>query len=213
VTERPIILTGPEVEAVLAGRKTQLRRAVEPQPDPLQRGDRFLFHRGGLVSVDRYGNQMLLRDCPFGEPDDLLWVQEGWAYTTVTINGLAFDNACLYRQAFPDMQLDWQPAETMTVRQSRLWLRVESVRVERLSDISEDDALAEGLESDVELVRQYPGGEVIDYTGLYAVERFEDLWDSINGNRPGCSWEESPWVWALEFTQIEHSNNTQRTKR
>ena len=71
---------------------------------------------------------------------------------------------------------------------SRITLLVKSVRVERLQDISEDDAIAEGV--------------VCPRFGTYGMNPesiFRDLWQSINGKRPGCSWDDNPWVWVIEF--------------
>ena len=71
---------------------------------------------------------------------------------------------------------------------SRLSLVITDIRVERLQDISEEDARAEGCEP----------GEATD-GGLSFVLGFGDLWDSINGERKGCSWADNPHVWAISF--------------
>jgi hypothetical protein len=83
---------------------------------------------------------------------------------------------------------------------ARLWLEITGVRVERLQEISEEDAQAEGCLNDVVFEYGYMTGP-IDYRGLYAVERFEDLWNSINGKKH--PWESNPWVWVIEFKRKE----------
>jgi hypothetical protein len=84
---------------------------------------------------------------------------------------------------------------------SRITLEITEVRVERLQDISEDDALAEGCSSTAIV---HEDGE--DYTGHYASEEYQDLWESING--PG-SWEANPWVWVVEFKRLDQKKGSQ----
>jgi hypothetical protein len=89
----------------------------------------------------------------------------------------------------------WRPAIHMPRAASRITLEITGVRVERLQDISEDDALAEGCSSTAIV---HEDGE--DYTGHYASEEYQVLWESING--PG-SWDANPWVWVVEFKRLE----------
>ena len=80
----------------------------------------------------------------------------------------------------------------------RLMLEVTSVRVERVQQITEADAIAEGCISTAEVIRDDSGAE-IDYTGTYAVEKYEELWNKINGPN---SWTSNPFVWVIEFRRI-----------
>ena len=90
---------------------------------------------------------------------------------------------------FPDK---WRPSIFMPRSASRITLEIVSVRVDRLHDISEEDARNEGHE----------GRGVTRYESE-ARDWFRGLWDSINGKRAGCSWSDSPWVWVIEFRRVE----------
>ena len=104
---------------------------------------------------------------------------------------------------------------------SRLTLEITGVRVERLNSISEEDTGAEGINIDEPCPYEHrvygaygPGHDSMCYVegdcrnperlcDTDVTERFASLWDSINGKRPGCSWENNPWVWAVEFKRVE----------
>lgn len=77
----------------------------------------------------------------------------------------------------------------------RITLEITNIRVERLQDISEEDAHLEGCKNDVEIL-----DDGSDYKGLYAYERFQNLWESINPKKH--PWKSNPWVWVLEFKTI-----------
>ncbi len=162
------------VRAILEGRKTQTRRIVKSRykdrfgwgtAQPLILGDEECFN-------SRY-------KCPYGKPGDRLWVRETWCpdVEPYTFRYKADGDEPLER---------WRPSIHIPRWASRITLEVVSVRVERLQNISEDDALAEGIT----LVER----------GTSPVDQFNKLWESING--PG-SWEANPWVWVVEFKRIE----------
>jgi hypothetical protein len=135
--------------------------------------------------------------CPFGVPGDRLWVRETW--------GDGEENNCepgvYYRATDPawdeeETGFRWKPSIHMPRWASRITLEVTGVRVERLNDISEADAETEGCRAEV-----ISGTAGYDDQGVIsAVEKFRELWESING--PG-SWAENPWVWVVEFERIE----------
>lgn len=220
--DRPIIFSGPMVEALLAGRKTQTRRILKPQPNMLN-GGKPLNNGRGSYSVEggwkRYpiavGNR--------------LWVRETWAhYQTVNhtrqAHGGAFsevsDGLAGYRADGHDTIEDfrdhvrlmsgcdleaveingdkWRPSIFMPRWASRLTLTVTDVRVQRLQDISEEDAVAEGYPSP----EQRAQGGVAEIRDAYPIAWYSWLWDSING---AGSWEANPWVSAISFT-AEHRN-------
>jgi len=88
---------------------------------------------------------------------------------------------------------------------SRITLEVTSVRVERLQDITEEDAWAEGIEQldgafdNATLCRRAVAmGEPVESARV----TFAELWDSINGKRPGCSWADNPWAWVVGFRRV-----------
>jgi hypothetical protein len=99
------------------------------------------------------------------------------------------DDGCL------DGRSCWKPSIHMPRWASRITLEITSVRIERLNDISEADAITEGFTSTAQLTAS---GD--DYTGLYASDRFADTWQSIYGAE---SWNANPWVWVIEFKRVE----------
>jgi hypothetical protein len=88
----------------------------------------------------------------------------------------------------PDSDLRWKPSIHMPRWASRITLEITGVRVERLRAISEADAYREGIPAWTDPAQTFN-----------ASVRFGELWDSINGKRPGCAWADNPWVWVLEF--------------
>lgn len=203
--ERPILFSAPMVRAILDGSKTQTRRFVNPQPSKYLTG-------GGC--------------CPYGVPGQKLWVRETWQALRVvnypaTYNGGAEQDVfeadiipkergdyCVAYAANDEEELHpedrgftWRPSIFMPRWASRITLEVTDVRVQRVQDISEEDARAEGCEA-------YGGicsspMEAPEHDGRTVVEDFQDLWDSINGKKPGRSWDDNPWVWALSFRRVE----------
>ena len=184
MSERGILFSAPMVRALLAGTKTQTRRAVKV-PE-------------GIVHAD-------LRS-PYGRPGDQLWVRETffaygrwdtrynekkqrdeWRFADMTRE---CGHSYLYAADNPDVPVEkgrsptpaWytRPALFMPRAASRILLEVVSVRVERLQAISEHDAIAEGIEGGV-------GNPVASY---------RSLWEQINGTG---SWSANPWIWAVEF--------------
>ncbi len=187
--ERPILFSGPMVRALLEGRKTQTRRLVTPDPGPLA-----AFYKIDAFNVALFTNGQDRR-CPHGTAVDTLWVRETWAQVPYC---RADGNDILYRSDRDYQTISWRPSIFMPRWASRLTLRITSVRVERLQDISEEDAVAEGcthtgLNSNGTLV----SADEIES----AREQFARLWDGINGKR--APWASSPWVWVLGLERVE----------
>lgn len=228
--ERPILFSGAMVRAVIEGRKTQTRRVVTPQPAPnaphdggtswVYRPNEGLHVPCGTVGHLTVAEKMGLR-CPYGQPGDRLWVRETWRAWALTGAGdlwrveYAADGATRVLYPPPDWMcprvltrepLPWAPSIHMPRWACRLVLEVVSVRVERLQDISEADALAEGVERHPQPFtrgwRNYepePAFESVSYHPS-ARESFASLWRSINGPN---SWDANPWVWVVEFRKVE----------
>lgn len=190
--ERPILFSGPMVRAILEGKKTQTRRVVKPQPDQQ--------HALALPPLPA--------SCPYGKPGDRLWVREriSWEHAGGNWLGVTYAADGHYEE-FLEPPVDWntddppktRPSIHMPRWASRLTLEITEVRVQRLQDISEEDAIAEGMPNfigrtvnGIAVVRQSPTPR----------EEFATLWDSINGKRPGCSWSDNPCVWAITFRRI-----------
>lgn len=193
--ERPILFSAPMVQAILDGSKTQTRRVVKPQPSS---GDHFGFDDKQRLQVPAWYGLWLLA-CPYGQPGDRLWVRETWAAPDHGAQ-LGFD-VLAFRATHSDSEIPggrWRPSIHMPRWASRITLEVTGVRVERLQDISEADAMAEGVWRTVS--GHYSYGDEYNPSYATACDAFRGLWESING--PG-SWEANPWVWVVEFKRLE----------
>lgn len=202
--ERPILFSGPMVRAILDGEQTQTRRVVNPQPiiwsDGVPGGKRLLFMAVGGIDRARWR-------CPYGQPGDRLWVRETWTPTLLAdVPAIEYRADGLLR---PVSFEQWKTVEAKTKEQatrlrpsihmprwaSRLTLEITGIRVERVQEISEEDAKAEG----VDWKMWEKGGEP-----LQARSPFRDLWDSINAKR-GFGWDVNPWVWVVSFRKLEET--------
>ena len=203
--ERPILFSAPMVRAILDGTKTQTRRIINPQPEVAPDLEKLVNQawQGGWVDVA----------CPYGEPGDRLWVKETWSTEGRSISEAraAHEDAMqglssiYYRatEGYPE-SLVWRPSIHMPRWASRLTLEVTSVRVERLHDISEDDARAEGVRpKDAHVVIECDAegrarlNEALSNTHRGA---FACLWDTING---GGAFASNPWVWVVIFKRVD----------
>jgi hypothetical protein len=220
--ERPILFNGPMVRALLDGSKTQTRRVMKPQP--VRIGDSTILQwRDGLFQPERMpANSNLLNYCPYGQPGDRLWVRETHAQVLeVDIPagrptgpiGTAGSPArpdwksryvYLADGPMPNVQwhhigdsqpVRWTPSIHMPRRASRILLEIVSVRVERLQDIREADARAEGVTLEDRHMSGYCAGEFLPP----AIRAYRELWESISG---AGSWDANPWVWCISFRRV-----------
>lgn len=217
--ELPILFNGAMVRAILEGRKTQTRRILKPQPlnivsftgvDNMPTGEfgACMSHHGVISQHIR---------CPYGQPGDRLWVRETFGYEIRSVGGTPHEQIA-YRASKPDAvrcydcngmekPMKWRPSIHMPRWASRITLEVTDVRVERLQDISEEDAKAEGLRWHG-LYKEWGGVEShpdsrpdLPQWRWYEkpVEAFKNLWDAMNG---AGSWDANPWVWVVEFRRV-----------
>jgi hypothetical protein len=205
--ERPILFSGVMVRALIDGRKTQTRRVVKPQPEADHDGEPY-WHVGGYRAWMYRGITEILRsgtgnaiECKYGQPGDRLWVKETFA--DIDTNE---PPGPVYRATDPDWETTggwkWTPSIFMPRWASRLTLEVLSVKVQKLQDISEEDAMAEGVEPARRPLggwRNYASGGAPNPPFRTALESFASLWESING--PG-SWALNPWVWCILFRKL-----------
>lgn len=198
--ERPIIFSGPMVRVILQGRKTQTRRIAKEFNE--------MPNLDGILK--RFPNQ---QGCPYGEPGDRLWVRETHRYWWPDWEDPDLCR-CRYKadDAVVDLPVEWDKGSQFFTPEdadldkepsrwrsliymprwaSRITLEITGVRVERLQEISEEDAWKEGFPD--------PDGKNKEYTDR-ARYWYQTIWESING--PG-SWDTNPWVWVLEFKRVE----------
>lgn len=208
--ERPIIFTGEMVRAILAGRKTQTRRALKKQPcislsQPVFNGREWGFYEEGRTG----GPYQHLGKCPYGSPGDLLWVRENFRLhhkEDENSPGEARVGTKTWYEA-DDPQLVYagklRPSIYMPRSRTRILLTVETVSIERLQDISDADARAEGVPGMPPFERSLlsePCPDPAEKTDLNCRMRFAALWEQINGQK---SWQKNPWVWVIEFRRIK----------
>lgn len=217
MNERPILFSAPMVRAILDGTKTQTRRVMKSPWD--------IFNGEPIYRCGPDGGFFKSQAAPpHGQPGDRLWVRETWADLTAT-HGQRWERfneeTRLYERGTrpfawyradgdqPDIGSGalnpepWRPSIHMPCWACRILLEVTGIRVERLQDISESDAKAEGCSPLVWDGKADPGdlidlplkSETRPYANDYAL-----LWESING---AGSWEANPWVWVIEFKRIK----------
>ena len=194
---KPILFNTDMVRALLEGRKMVTRRVVKPQPEArLVPGEKDCYiYRGISCGLDGMTNFAPYR------PSDILYVRETWAAWSRTMG----TPPALYYKADrnnPDTIM-WHPSIYMPREAARIFLRVMDVRVERLQDITEDQAKKEAAEPAFEY--STPEGPVIVFgeDGYYNLG-FKALWDSTikPTDRAIYGWDANPWVWVIEFERI-----------
>ncbi|MBF6629608.1 MAG: hypothetical protein ITG01_00470 [Comamonas sp.] len=210
--ETGLMFKGSLVRAILEDRKTQTRRLVKPAPAADQLMLRGITTETGLVyarSIEQINSQNIRRirwESPVGQPGDRIYVRETWSpdppcdgtwcYTSWVgcrqgqIEGVPerFRNPehCMYA-ASTNTDMVWTPSVHMPKWAARIWLEITGVRVERLQDIGEEDAKAEGAP-----LKNSPAAHLTSYR-----RGFQEVWESTGGD-----WADNPWVWVYDFKTI-----------
>lgn len=224
--EIPILFSTPMVRAILEGRKTQTRRIIKPQPI-IDQDSGFVFDgkHTKQYSIHNWKDQFI-DDFSRWMPEDLLWVREsGWVDNNFQ-RGLN-DPHLFWKADYSDYTDDTKyvinehtcpfPSIHMYKEFARIWIQVNDIKVEKLQDISEDDAKAEGfacLSKDGGTTYKYG---IPDNDGLPGVDNLgwpwqdwevdpknavKTLWSKINGEE---SWNENPFVWVVSFNVLSTS--------
>lgn len=235
--ERPILFSTPMVNANLAGLKTQTRRVIKPQPTSQRFKPEFCFDDEG-VNLYLTGRGIEPIRSPYGKAGDQLWVREAWSlnfygghtrsdgenreiFEQYAVEYKAIGDPLIIDRDHHDERLchlydsqrgNFRPSIHMPRWASRIQLEIIEIRVERLQDINEADAQAEGVERwQVGMDKQPDSGWWRDYSYsdeeaeagypplLSAKESYRTLWESING---AGSWDTNPWVWVIEYKMI-----------
>lgn len=198
------------VQAILEGRKSQTRRIVKHDLSMYHKidtvgksiftpKDKFSI-RGYWMedfNIERYGESFL--KCPYGQPGDVLWVRESF---------VNFCESIKYKADSVDIpkwkDLSFKPSIHMPRVAARIFLNVENVRVERLQEITQEDAKSEGIWPAPHRPASEgckPHADNSLFNDCYVCS-FKTLWNQINGTR--ASWESNPWVWVVEFSRMEN---------
>ena len=208
MTERAITFSGEIVRAILEGHKTQTRRPLQHVP---------------VGSVDKYindeiekifwhpacrsllgGNDLLVGlrvKCPFGKVGDHLWVKE--KYVLSSANQPIYEADCrdkrgdLWASIKSDpSDVDWFPARAMSKCFSRITIEITNIRVQRVQEITHEDAISEGIKS---YEAEFP---LQNKTMPLSCHAFANLWNSLY-NEKGFGWDANPWVWVIGFRRIK----------
>jgi len=236
MTERPILFSSPMVRELLAGTKMQTRRAIKPVGNDegfviVYREDKTLWPwrsddgESMLTTIGGFTHEIPML-CPYGKPGDRLFVRENAWERPERTSEMMHDGAdtwppFIYDADYGLSGIPWKERDTLKTwrwkrrpsiylprRGSRILLEITEVRVERLNDISEADAIAEGITT------IWPDGPrpdkgpnhytfkigSVSYNAPTAREAYARLWEMING--PG-SWASNPYVWVLAFLRIK----------
>lgn len=188
---KPILFNTEMVKAILSGSKTETRRPLKPQP-LFYTGRRYIFADetcpkkwedcDNIISTYQY------------QPGDILYVRETWCNinkpgTTPDYYYLA-DYLSPVIEDYDPNEWKWRPSIHMPKEAARIFLRVTDVKVERVQDITEEGAIAEGIPQ--EILKEF--GRPCGW--------FKSFWDSVYKSR-GYSWDKSPWVWVIKFERLE----------
>jgi len=219
---KPILFKPPMVQAILNGTKTQTRRLIKPQPN--ENGIDYIPNPPSLDWEQTYNDiwkpwsyeteegESVAKFCPYGEKGDVLWVRETFSEEDISFwEGLDFIEKYRYEYKADNehRKIKWKPGIHMPKEACRLFLEVTRVCVQRLQDITEEDAKAEGV---LNMFAHDPSiGSVaymdyMDKKGGWdsvaddARHSFQTLWQSINGVE---SWDANPWVWVVRFKRID----------
>ncbi|MEN0626664.1 hypothetical protein AAIG33_04385 [Phytobacter ursingii] len=231
--EHGMIFNAEMVRAIIDGRKTMTRRIMKVQPENSEFGLRQIIDSSVAKEVGMYfwcqadacGVKRRSKPfpCPFGAVGDRIWVREAFQGPLVSEELLEeyraypekFENPeyCEYaadggpRPEYCDLDDNlrhgWRPSIHMPRWASRITLEITGVRVERLQNISETDAEAEGIDMEALFDAQDCYDCIADHnmTGRPTVTgAFKYLWESIYGEE---SWQANPWVWVIEFQRVE----------
>jgi len=236
--ERPILFSAPMVRAILDGRKTVTRRPVKGGQIPVedtrtppvgslrwsaigQRDPRYGFCVFGVTEAECAKELEEFAKCPYGKPGDRLWVREAWVadaqLDSVAPRELSQGEPIRYPADEAVRQTGCvmispgktRPSIHMPRWVSRILLEITEVRVERLQDISDAQALAEGIvgvdfrpDDGWPICTGYMVGPDDGKSPLEttAAKAFAGLWSSING---ADSWAANPWVWVVEFKRVQ----------
>lgn len=208
--ERPLLVTTELIKPIQERRKTETRRlrgleVINEDPDKWRfwrtREDNpevFLFIKGKELGFTKI-------KCPYGQPGDILWVRECCTWLNSQPAGGWIYKADVDEAESIELKVKgykWRPSIHMPREASRMSLKIESIGVERLHDITEEAAITEGIES---ATGNFGYKSYNDYSGsakstFYPIDSFFSLWIKLNGVE---NWKINPWVWVLKFSLVK----------
>lgn len=207
---KPILFNTEMVRANLDGRKTCTRRLVKPQPD-----EKHTYPLGFVTDstekkevgcfgfgIDEYGGSIKYVKPPY-QPEDILYVRETWNKGLERYMYRAdYSDTEKFYQGGKEIEMKWYPSIHMPKEAARIWLKCTDVRVERLQEITEAGAEAEGAVNNIGMIHA-PDNE---YDHIHtAKEHFIEIWNSTikKSDLYRYGWNANPWVWVIEFERCE----------
>lgn len=192
---RPMLFSTPMVKALLEGRKTQTRRIVK-LPKEYNGGNVYKNGQFGIKyeTNDDVGNIIIKRLSPKIKIGDIIWVRETFS-ESLNPNEYCY-KADTDNPIYLDKNWKWKPSLFMPKSVCRLFLEITNVRVERIHDISEADAIAEGIEAECFNKEWWYKNYIENDSTLYPCISYQTLWAKIHGKK---SWDENPYVWIYDF--------------
>lgn len=202
--EKPILFSTEMVRAILDGRKTQTRRIAKKIPVETHRVEQldnnlFEAHWGGYAPDMQAFLDGSTEIKSRYQPGDIFWVRKTWAQLKKPDGSSRFVYKASDEYPFGEkyiVKFKWKPSIHMPKEAARLFLKVKNVRVERLQDITEDDAKAEGVQLN------YGANDPRNCKWQNYRDAFKALWNDINKTR-GYGWDINPWIWVIEFAVKE----------
>ena len=201
---KPILFNTEMVRAILDGRKTCTRRVAKNVPDhthriePVYENGRFqfdCFYSSYVAALDADADFCMPCLPPY-QQGDILYVRETWCQGS----WMNEKERYYYKADDNDFHCVWHPSIHMPKEAARIWLKVKDVRAERLQELTEDGAKAEGANR--------KNGKNVGWEEKMrrtAIERFTEIWDSTikKSDIDRYSWQANPWVWVIEFERCE----------
>lgn len=182
--ERPILFSAEMVRAILENRKSVTRRVIKT--------DHTLLDDPNILpaTIEAYKTAWV-KTCPYGQPGDRLWVRETWADSFASDDDSHNGYVYAATNHGPEPRR-WRPSILMPRLASRITLEITGVRVERVQDITEEDAMVEGFKA----------LHVVFSHGPSYRDTFIEYWNLLNAKR-GYGWDANPFVWVIEFKRSE----------
>jgi hypothetical protein len=172
----------------------------------------FTYYKGKTMLDIHNWKELILEHCPYGQVGDLIWVRESWNHFPKDFPHTMNNKPYCYRADFTPVpncevakedQFKWKPSIHMPKAAARIWLEITEITVERLWDISEEDAKAEGATANLHDISYKEWGVLDKFPPVHFLEYqkyFFELWVGINGPE---SWNSNPWVWVVKFKKID----------
>jgi hypothetical protein len=226
--EHPILFSTDMVNAILDKRKVMTRRLkgleeVNKNPESWIARQTYEWqskHDKSVYAIMFDGERTIILKCPYGNIGDLLYVRETWV--NLGYNNCDFDeyqeNYVVFKASENGREWEenmegwrWKPGIHLPKKDSRIWLEITGIKVERLQDIPEADAMEEGVERIAMPECSGFWNYIKNSVGFSsATGSFQSLWEKINGPE---SWAANPWVWAITFKVISTDGKPEKNDR